>query len=261
MRLEVEGLRFSYGQEDILKGLDLGMDRGILAVLGPNGAGKSTLMKCLAGALHPSEGSATFDGHDLLDKKDDDLRIAYMSQESPRASSMTVLEVMLLGRLEKLGIKVSTEDLDAAYGALEELDIEDLAMRQINELSGGQYQMVMIAQCMVSDPDLIILDEPMNNLDLRKELEMFDTMTKVTRERDLTTIMVLHDINFASRFSDRVAVLNDGVVHSIGTPEEVITADMIREVYGVEAKVGTDDTGRPLIQPLHSLYRGRSDGS
>lgn len=255
MRLKVEGLRFSYDQEETLRGLDLQMDKGILAVLGPNGAGKSTLMKCLAGALHPSGGSATFDGHDLLAKRGDELRISYMSQESPRASSMTVLEVMLLGRLEKLGIKVSTEDLDAAYGALEELGIQDLAMRRINELSGGQYQMVMIAQCMVSDPDLIILDEPMNNLDLRKELEMFDTMTQVTRDRDLTTIMVLHDINFASRFSDRVAVLKDGVVHSIGTPCDVITSDMIREVYGVEAKVGADDDGRPLIQPLRSLFR------
>ncbi len=251
MTLTVKNLHFSYGDVEILKGLDLEMDKGILSILGPNGAGKSTLMKCLAGIHKPSEGTATFNDHNLL-MRDEGLKIAYMSQENPHVSSITVLEVMLLGRLEKLGIKVSKEDLDAAYGAMKELDLQDLALKHMNELSGGQCQMVMIAQCMVSDPDLIILDEPMNNLDLRRELEMFDIMKRITVERDITTVMVLHDINFASRFSDKIAVLKDGIVHSAGVPSDVITQDMIRDVYGVEAKVTIDD-GRPLIQPLHSL--------
>ena len=102
MRLEVEGLRFSYGDSEVLRGVNLGFDRGILSLIGPNGAGKSTLVKCISGALRPNSGTAFFDGRDLLAGRDPDIRMAYMSQEQPRISGMTVLEVMRLGRLEKL---------------------------------------------------------------------------------------------------------------------------------------------------------------
>lgn len=255
MRLEVEGLRFSYGDSEVLRGVNLGFDRGILSLIGPNGAGKSTLVKCISGALRPSSGTAFFDGRDLLAGRDPDIRMAYMSQEQPRISGMTVLEVMLLGRLEKLSIAVSDEDLDAAYGALELLGIEGLAERDMGELSGGQSQMVLIAQCLVSDPDIVVLDEPMNNLDLCRELEMFEVMSEITRAKDLTTVMILHDINFACRFSDRLAVMRDGVVCGCGRPGEVVTEGMIRDVYGVEAEVSTDAGGRVRVDPVRSIRR------
>lgn len=252
MTLEIEGIRFSYGDREILKGIDLSFDPGTTAILGPNGAGKSTLVKCLAGVHRPSAGSATFNGTSLLDGGRAGVRMSYMSQEMPQISNMTVLEVMLLGMADELSIRVRERQIDRAYGALETMNIGDLAAKRLDELSGGQCQMVMIAQCLVSDPDLILLDEPMNNLDLRRELEMFESVGRLTRERGMTTVMVLHDINFASRFSDRLAVLSDGEIYGTGTPAEIVTEDMLRDVYGVEAIVGRDSGGNPMIEPLRS---------
>ena len=138
-------------------------------------------------------------------------------------------------------------------GPLEELGLEGLAQRPINELSGGQCQMVMIAQCLVADPEIVILDEPMNNLDLHRELQMFDLMRKITDERGLTTLMVLHDVNFAARYSDRMLVLKDGRVYSEGVPEDVVTEEMLRDVYRVEALVDRDLRGCVRVDPLRAL--------
>ena len=241
MRLEVGDIRFAYGDLEILKGVGFSMGSGVMAILGPNGAGKSTLVKCLAGVHTPSSGHATFDGRDLLGSRDpDETRIAYMSQEQPNITNMSVMEVMLMGLVNRLSFKVTDDDLDRAYAPLEELHLEELADVPMNHLSGGQCQMVLIAQCLVSEPELIILDEPMNNLDLRRELEMFDTMSRVTRARGMTTLMVLHDINSAARYSDSILVLKDGQVYADGPPEDVVTSDMIRDVYGVEAEVDRD---------------------
>ena len=115
--------------------------------------------------------------------------------------------------------------------------------------------MVLIAQCLVSEPELIILDEPMNNLDLRRELEMFDTMSRVTRARGLTTLMVLHDINSAARYSDSILVLKDGQVYADGPPADVVTPEMIRDVYGVEAEVDRDRRGNVRIDPCRAIER------
>ena len=215
MSLDVRDVCFSYGERSVLDSVSFEMGEGILSVLGPNGAGKSTLVKCLAGVHLPSSGTVTFGGADLRSRDSGGPRLAYMSQEPPRSMDLTVLEVMLLGLAGSLSMRVSDEDLDCAMGPLEELGLEGLAQRPINELSGGQCQMVMIAQCLVADPEIVILDEPMNNLDLHRELQMFDLMRKITDERGLTTLMVLHDVNFAARYSDRMLVLKDGRVYCL----------------------------------------------
>lgn len=256
MTLEVRGLTFSYGRREVLRGIDLDAGTGIVSLIGPNGAGKSTFVKCLSGALHPSGGEAEFDGMNMLDRASrKKMRLAYMPQDPPQPTSMSVLEVMLLGRLESLSFAVSDEDVDSAYGTLEMLDLAHLAEHPFNALSGGQAQMVMIAQCLVSEPKLMILDEPMNNLDLRRELDMFDVMRQVTDGMGMTTLMVLHDINFAARFSDRIAIMKDGEVYAEGTPEETVTAGMIRDVYGVESTVGRDGLGNPRVEPVHSVKK------
>ena len=256
LRLEVGDVRFAYGDREILKGVGFSMGSGVMTILGPNGAGKSTLVKCLAGVHAPHSGHATFDGRDLLGSRDpDETRIAYMSQEQPNITNMSVMEVMLLGLVNRLSFKVTDDDLDRAYAPLEELHLEELADMPMNHLSGGQCQMVLIAQCLVSEPELIILDEPMNNLDLRRELEMFDTMSRVTRARGLTTLMVLHDINSAARYSDSILVLKDGQVYADGPPADVVTPETIRDVYGVEAEVDRDRRGNVRIDPCRAIER------
>lgn len=253
MSLDVRNVCFSYGERSVLDSVSFEMGEGILSVLGPNGAGKSTLVKCLAGVHLPSSGTVTFGGADLRSRDSGGPRLAYMSQEPPRSMDLTVLEVMLLGLAGSLSMRVSDEDLDCAMGPLEELGLEGLAQRPINELSGGQCQMVMIAQCLVADPEIVILDEPMNNLDLHRELQMFDLMRKITDERGLTTLMVLHDVNFAARYSDRMLVLKDGRVYSEGVPEDVVTEEMLRDVYRVEALVDRDPRGCVRVDPLRAL--------
>lgn len=254
MSLEVRNLGFSYGSRTVLKDISLDVDTGITALLGPNGAGKSTFVKCLAGIHMPSSGTASFNGLNLLSReRNGELKLSYLAQGLPEISNTSVLEVMLLGRVGTLALKVSDEDLDKSYSALETMGIDDLVDRNISELSGGQMQMVMIAQCLVSDPELLILDEPMNNLDLRKELDMFDVVNRIVKERGITALMVLHDVNFASRFADRVCVLKDGTIHSYGTPKEVITESMLRDVYGVESILSSDSFGNPHIEAIRSI--------
>ena len=251
MKLEVEDFRFSYGREEILKGISLQAESGLTTIIGPNGAGKSTFVKCLAGVLKPSSGAASFGGENLLTVKGmkTDVRMAYMPQEQPHFTSLSVLEVVLLGRVRELGLKVNEKDIDTAYGSLERLNLEEFAKRPFNELSGGQSQMVMIAQCLASEPDFIILDEPINNLDIRRELEMFEVMDEITRKDNLTTLMILHDINMASKYSDNLAVFREGEMHSFGKPADIISEEMLRDVYGIEAHVEMC-RGVPRIDPL-----------
>lgn len=255
MTLEIEGLGFSYGDRRVLDDLDLEMGKGVTAILGPNGAGKSTLVKCIAGVHRPDGGTIMFDGHDMLSGRRNGPSLAYLSQELPRTVGATVLEVMLLGRVRTLSISVTEEDIEKCYGALELLHLEDLAPRDLGELSGGQCQMVMVAQCLVADPELMLLDEPMNNLDLRRELEMFETVCGITRERGLTTVAVLHDINFAARYADSIAVIRDGEVYDHGAPRDVLTQEMIRDVYGVEAEVEVGSSGNVCVDPIRPMAR------
>lgn len=255
MTLEIEGLGFSYGDRRVLDDLDLEMGKGVTAILGPNGAGKSTLVKCIAGVHRPDGGTIMFDGHDMLSGRRDGPSLAYLSQELPRTVGATVLEVMLLGRVRTLSISVTEEDIEKCYWALELLHLEDQAPRDLGELSGGQCQMVMVAQCLVADPELMLLDEPMNNLDLRRELEMFETVCGITRERGLTTVAVLHDINFAARYADSIAVIRDGEVYDHGAPRDVLTQEMIRDVYGVEAEVEVGSSGNVRVDPIRPMAR------
>lgn len=255
MTLEIEGLGFSYGDRRVLDDLNLEMGKGVTAILGPNGAGKSTLVKCIAGVHRPDGGTIMFDGHDMLSGRRDGPSLAYLSQELPRTVGATVLEVMLLGRVRTLSISVTEEDIEKCYWALELLHLEDLAPRDLGELSGGQCQMVMVAQCLVADPELMLLDEPMNNLDLRRELEMFETVCGITRERGLTTVAVLHDINFAARYADSIAVIRDGEVYDHGAPRDVLTQEMIRDVYGVEAEVEVGSSGNVRVDPIRPMAR------
>jgi iron complex transport system ATP-binding protein len=252
--LEITDLKCSYGDKEVLKGVTLTARPRVTALIGPNAAGKTTLMRCIAGILQ-SSGKMTLDGIDITDGRDRRTRetMSYLPQEAPDRTSLTVMEIVLLGRLDSLTWKVSEEDLSAAYGMLVELGIEDLAIRPMNELSGGQQQLVMIAQCLVRNPRVLLMDEPTNSLDLQKQLEMFDLIRQVTAEKAMTTLMVLHDINFAARYADRVIVLSEGAVHSAGPPHEVINEAMIREVYGVESTVEMGPDLVPSVRPLRSV--------
>ncbi len=144
-----------------------------------------------------------------------------------------------------------------AFDVLADLGLEDIASRPINQLSGGQNQMVSIAQSLVKGPKMLLMDEPTSNLDLRRQLEIFDLVREVTSERKIITLVALHDLNLAALYADSVIVLKTGRIHVAGGPKETLTPEMISSVYGVRSEVYTDDEGLPVVVPNGSVKRRR----
>jgi iron complex transport system ATP-binding protein len=254
--LETQALSFSYRTQQVLREVTLHAGPSLTTVIGPNAAGKSTLINCLAGMLR-TNGAVLVEERPLRQWKKRDLSriLGYMPQHSDGKALLTVMETVLLGRLGTLSLRVGDEDLEMALGVLRELGIEHLCTRPLDELSGGQQQLVSIAQVLVKQPRILLMDEPTNNLDLFRQMELFECIRRLTAGRDLTTVMALHDLNFACRFSDRIIVLHEGEVFAAGTPREILTESMLLHVYCIEAKVVHDDSGIPQIIPIRPLPR------
>ena len=250
MKLQIKDLSFSYRRRPVLRGVSFGAESGeITAVLGANAVGKSTLLKCLAGALIP-EGQILYDSRSLKDM-DSSRRarlIGYMVQDSPSPAELTVVEKVLLGRLQSLTLHVAPEELARVYEILEALHIAPLAQQRLSRLSGGQRRMVSVAQTLVRQPEILLLDEPTANLDMLNELEVLRLMADMTRQRNLVTIVTLHDLNMAARYAARCVLLCGGRVIAAGTPQETLTEKNIEDAYGVKAKI-ISDVSVPVIIP------------
>lgn len=213
----------------------------VLAILGANGSGKTSLLRALAGVQKC--GGAVVHGA---------ASVGYMPQDNAVRAALTAFEVVLLGRLRSLTLRVGEGDLQAARAALAELGIADLASRAIGELSGGQRQLVFMAQVLAADPAILLLDEPTSALDIAHQLHVLDLLRTTTIRRGLTTVAVLHDLNAAARFSDRVALMAGGRLLCAGTAASVLTEALLREAYGVEVCVMTAPDGRPVVIPLRA---------
>ncbi len=254
MRVEVKNLWFGYNSTPVLKNISIEASPGkVTVIIGPNGAGKSTLLKCIAGLLKPS-GRVLLNGKEFRREHISRL-ISYIPQDHSIGAVLTVFETVLLGRINFLSWRINKRDLEVVMRVLRELRIEGLASRYISELSGGQRQMVFIAQALAREPKVLLMDEPVSNLDIRHQLEILNLIKKVTKDNTMTTILVLHDLNLAARYADELIVLRKGEVYNRGNPNSVLTEDMIRDVYGVHAKVGNDG-GVPQVTPLKPLANG-----
>ena len=248
MKLTVEGLSVRYGATQAIEAVDVAAHPGeVLAVIGPNGSGKSSLVKAIAG-LVKHEGVVSFDGSPVRPD-----RIGYMPQDIGARAALTVLEAVLLGRLGRLGLRVRPEDLAAVEAVLGELDLMPLASRYLGELSGGQRQLVFLAQALASEPSLLLLDEPISALDIRHQLEVMEIVLRMTKARGLTTLVILHDLNIAARFADAVMVMRKGRMVCCGKPGDVIDASMVAAVFGVEAALSSGPDGRLTVTPLRAL--------
>lgn len=251
MIIETRDLRFAYRVEPVLRGISVRLGPGITAVVGPNAAGKSTLLKCLSGILRPS-GDVRIQGRELRAFRGRDLAriVSYLPQDLSGRAALTVFETVLLGRVHGLGWRVSGDDLRATAALLDELGIADLGDRNIGELSGGQFQMVAIAQALARQPRVLLMDEPTSSLDMKHQFAICSWIRRLTDSRGITTAMALHDLNIAARFADTVYLLEAGQVRCSGPPAEVLTEEMIRSVYGVATRIVIDGEGRPLVTPL-----------
>ena len=234
--LSLKKVGFRYDSLWAIRDLDLGVKPGeLLAVLGPNGSGKSTLLKVVDGILTPQEGEVLLKDRPVSRYTRSDLakEVAMVAQETHFYFSFSALEVVLMGRFPRLGRFQfeSKRDMEAASRALKATHCLHLAERPIHELSGGEKQRVLLARALAQEPTVILLDEPTSFLDLRYKKEIFDLISSLTHERGLSVMVVSHDIDLASQYSDQMVMLKDGRVYPTGAPDKVITASNIQAVY------------------------------
>ncbi len=250
--LRLQDIRFSYDHE-ILSQLNLEVRSGeVLALLGPNGAGKSTLLNLAAGKLQPQAGAVLWQEKSLAEfsRREIAQHIALVAQASELHFPLTALEYVLAGRFANtagFGFDAPA-DIEIAWQALVATDTSQFAGRYFNQLSSGEKQRVVLARALAQQPSLLLLDEPTANLDLSHQIALLTLVTRLTREQQLGALFVTHEINLAAEFADRVALLKDGEILACGTPNEVLTAELLREVFGASLHVTTHPhSGKPLI--------------
>ncbi len=254
MRLNVQDLFYSYGPREVLHGLSFEADAGgILGVAGPNGCGKTTLIKCIDRIFEP-KGKILLDGADIMKMTEIEVarRIAYVPQAFTVGMAMTVFETILLGRRPYIRWSVSDGDLRKVHEIIRILKIRDLAFRKMTQISGGERQKVMVARAMVQDPDVLLLDEPTSALDLKHQLEVMELVRMVAHEQQACVIMAIHDLNLACRFCDRLMLMKEGTIMGTGRPGDLLSEEMIRDVYEVEARI-TSESGYRQITPLRAV--------
>ncbi len=250
MRLKIEGIEFSYNSVPVLRGVSFEVEPGqVVSILGTNGAGKTTLLRTINRVLRPCRGKVYLGQQDLerMSRREVARRMGYVPQFSPRAP-VRVFEAVLLGRRPYMGWAPSHMDIQIAEEVLDLLDLAHLAMRRIDELSGGEFQKVILARALAQQPRVLLMDEPTSNLDLKNQLEVMEIIRKATLSRELNTLVVMHDVNLALRFSHRFVLLKNGLIAGAGG-EEILTPQTIREIYGVEARVEKID-GVKVVIPL-----------
>jgi iron complex transport system ATP-binding protein len=250
--LEARGLRHAYGATPVLRGLDLAVHSGeVLGLVGPNGSGKTTALRTLHRALVPDAGQVQLEGRDLTaySGRERARRIAVMAQELSGEVPLSVADVVLLGRVPHSGSFGATtdEDLRISTDSLTSAGALHLARREFGVLSGGEKQRVLIARALAQQPRLLLMDEPTNHLDIGSQHQVL----QIVRERGLATVVVLHDLNLAARYCDRVIVLDAGRVLAEGSPAQALAASLVSDTYRVSAERATAADGTAQF-----LFRG-----
>lgn len=238
MILSVNGVEVRYGSRKVLDNVGFSLRRGeFLSILGNNGAGKSTLLKTLNRILAPQKGSVLLDGQEVskLSRLAIALKMAYVAQNF-ESNRQTVFDAVLLGRKPYIKWEAAASDLALVHSILLKTGLKEFARRYLDELSGGELQKVVIARALAQEPEILLLDEPTSNLDLRNQIEVLKTIRTVAKEKNIAVIAVMHDLNLALRFSDKFLLLQDTKVFIAGGPV-VMTAENITQVYGVPVSV------------------------
>ncbi len=254
MKLSIKGIEFHYNSHKVLKDVTFQVVEGeVLALVGPNGSGKSTLLKCINRILKPQKGTVLLDGKNIetFTNRDIGKLIGYVPQSAFHTFSLTIFEMVLLGRKPYVTWKIGERDKKVVWEILSVMGLDKISDRSFNELSGGEKQKVLIAMALAQEPEVLLLDEPTSHLDLRHQLEIASLIFKLVKKQKVSVIFATHDLNLAGRFSDKVAFLKRGEIFAIGSPQEVFTPEIIKEVYGIQAKVlSQTEIERPLVIPI-----------
>ena len=250
MKVTVRDLSFSYDKKvEILKGICFDAVPGKMTVIiGANGAGKTTALKCVAG-LYKHEGEVLFDGQ-VLKYSDLVEHLSYMEQNTDCTMNLDVFTIVMLGKHQSLGFKPTKSDIQDVKDVLELVGVKQLASKKIGEISGGQRQLVFLAQALVKKPKVLLLDEPTGALDLFHQIKLMKFVKKVTQDRDCVTIMTLHHLDMAMKYADHVVVISNNSVYQQGPPSEVFTEKMLRDVYRVECEILVDSHGERYMHVI-----------
>jgi len=257
--IKAREIKYRYGSDWVLNGLNLAVQQGEIAgVIGPNGSGKTTVLKLLSKVLKPESGNIWVMNQNIASMKHREIAkvMAVVPQGTSIAFPFTVREIVLMGRSPHLGIlQMEREsDLKIADNAMALTDTLGFADRNIDELSGGERQRVIVARALAQEPKVMLLDEPTSYLDINHQVEIFDLIKRLNGERDLTVVIVSHDLNMAAEYCDRLILLKSGRVYKDGSPRDVITEADIREVYEANVVVSENAmTGAPHITPISAL--------
>lgn len=253
MTLNIKNLSFAYKKDlKILDDISISLEQGnILGILGPNGTGKTTFIKCINRIHEPLEGEIIFEDRNLRALKHEDVAkiIAYVPQYINTSFSMSVIDAVMMGRLPYAKRSYLEDDKRIVFDVIRSMELEDFAFRNIRELSGGERQRVFVARALAQNPKMIILDEPTSSLDLHNQLFILRTIEKVAREKNITIVMTIHDLNLAAMFCDKILMLKNKKIFAYGSTDEVLTEDNVNTMYKVNTKI-TEEEGYKHIRLL-----------
>ncbi|EEF14436.1 ABC transporter, ATP-binding protein [Campylobacter rectus RM3267] len=252
--MKINELCFSYGKKEILKNIDLNFKNGeFVGILGPNGCGKSTLLKNILKILSPNSGIITLKNKKLEDYSLKELAkiLGFVPQKTILNMPLTVEDIVLMGRFCHLKSQFSgydANDVEKTYEIMRLLDVEKFAKRSAHSLSGGEFQRVLLARALVSEPKILLLDEPTSALDLSYGVQMLKICENLTRELKLLSVAVLHDLNLAAMFCDKLIMLKDGEIRHAGAAKELFTKEILYEIYGLNCEI-LEHNGTPFVAP------------
>ncbi|OBR65161.1 iron-dicitrate transporter ATP-binding subunit [Paenibacillus oryzae] len=256
IRLTTSSLDIGYDERLIVKDLNISIPQGkITALVGANGSGKSTILKTMARIMNPSKGSVMLDGKSIHKQSTKEVakQLAILPQNPTAPDGLTVAELVSYGRFpyQKGFGSMSKEDKSVVQWAIEATGMEEFASRPVDQLSGGQRQRAWIAMALAQETDILFLDEPTTFLDMAHQLEVLHLLQKLNEVNNRTIVMVVHDLNHAARYAQHMIAIKKGVVCGEGSPIEVITPEIMREVFNIEADIVADPrTGVPLCLPF-----------
>ncbi|WP_082856406.1 ABC transporter ATP-binding protein [Marinomonas atlantica] len=249
--LEVRNLSLAFDDLVLADDMNFTLEAGKThVIIGPNGTGKSSLLKTLFGDIQPQSGEVLYQGMALTKATINPWRqcFGYMPQDINLDVGLSVLEVVLLGQLNALSLKLGDSLLEEALQALDQIGLLHLANRDVRTLSGGQCQMILFAQALMRKPEILMLDEPVSALDLHFQQVLLDHLDQQTKQKSWISLMILHDLNLAAQYADNLLVLKGGKVVAQGVPKDVLTSDLIEDVYGVKADIQLDSLGVPFVR-------------